>query len=194
VALLSPIPLSLTHTLSDGRTRLTVCEWAHCHITLPDLSFPPPTSSLIHSTDQGHSNAYTSDNDTVYYFDVAHKHLRAAIDRFAQFFIAPLLNASCTERQAMLRCSEDGLMRASGHTRPAPVTAPRLTCRCVRGNHRIVHPAFITERSRPSTRSTRRTLTATCGAFTTSTALLQIRTTPLATFRPARLPHQLTHC
>jgi insulysin len=46
----------------------------------------------------GHTNAYTSDNQTVYFFDVAHNHLHGALDRFAQFFISPRMDASGTER------------------------------------------------------------------------------------------------
>lgn len=37
----------------------------------------------------GSSNAYTDTEDTVYYFDVSADYLRGALDRFAQFFIAP---------------------------------------------------------------------------------------------------------
>ncbi|CAM9208044.1 unnamed protein product, partial [Hapterophycus canaliculatus] len=40
----------------------------------------------------GSGNAYTDTEDTVYYFDVASDHLLGpdgALDRFAQFFIAP---------------------------------------------------------------------------------------------------------
>lgn len=47
-----------------------------------------------------HCSAYTSDNATVYYFDVGVDHLAPALDRFAQFFISPLLNESATERCA----------------------------------------------------------------------------------------------
>lgn len=36
----------------------------------------------------GSSNAYTSTEDTCYYFDVTKDHLEGALDRFAQFFTA----------------------------------------------------------------------------------------------------------
>lgn len=44
------------------------------------------------------NSAFTSDIATVFYFDVAHTHLQPALDRFSQFFIAPLMDPSCTER------------------------------------------------------------------------------------------------
>lgn len=47
----------------------------------------------------GSSNAYTSARDTNFYFDVSALHLREALDRFAQFFIAPLFTASATDRE-----------------------------------------------------------------------------------------------
>ncbi|KAI8924023.1 Metalloenzyme, LuxS/M16 peptidase-like protein [Entophlyctis helioformis] len=47
----------------------------------------------------GYSNAFTSAEDTNYYFEVAADHLEGAMDRFAQFFISPLFSESCTERE-----------------------------------------------------------------------------------------------
>jgi insulysin len=47
----------------------------------------------------GSSNAYTSSEETNYYFDVQHQHLAGALDRFAQFFIAPLFTETATQRE-----------------------------------------------------------------------------------------------
>jgi len=47
----------------------------------------------------GYSNAYTSDEHTNYYFEVTHDHLEGALDRFAQFFVAPLFTQSVTDRE-----------------------------------------------------------------------------------------------
>ncbi|XP_014680687.1 PREDICTED: insulin-degrading enzyme-like [Priapulus caudatus] len=55
----------------------------------------------------GSSNAYTSSEHTNYYFDVSPEHLRGAVDRFSQFFIAPLFNASATEREVNAVNSEN---------------------------------------------------------------------------------------
>lgn len=47
----------------------------------------------------GHSNAYTDSEHTNFYFEVGADYLEGALDRFAQFFISPLFNESCTERE-----------------------------------------------------------------------------------------------
>ncbi|CAG0887165.1 unnamed protein product [Cyprideis torosa] len=48
----------------------------------------------------GSSNAYTTSENTCFYFDVAPDSLFPALDRFAQFFLEPLFNESATEREA----------------------------------------------------------------------------------------------
>ncbi|GAA6001144.1 hypothetical protein JCM10207_007430 [Rhodosporidiobolus poonsookiae] len=55
----------------------------------------------------GGSNAYTSLDSTTYYFDVHPSNLSPALDRFAQFFISPLFDPSCTEREANAVHSEN---------------------------------------------------------------------------------------
>eukprot|EP00741_Cyanophora_paradoxa_P011372 tig00020556_g10985.t1 len=47
----------------------------------------------------GSSNAFTSAEHTCYYFSVTHAQLEGALDRFAQFFVAPLMTESATERE-----------------------------------------------------------------------------------------------
>ncbi|KAJ3185740.1 Insulinase (Peptidase M16) [Gaertneriomyces sp. JEL0708] len=47
----------------------------------------------------GHSNAFTSVENTNYYFEVLSDHFEPALDRFAQFFIHPLFDESCTDRE-----------------------------------------------------------------------------------------------
>lgn len=47
----------------------------------------------------GHSNAYTSLEDTVYYFDIHHESLNEALKMFASFFICPLFSESGVERE-----------------------------------------------------------------------------------------------
>ncbi len=53
------------------------------------------------SSHSGSSNAYTGAENTNYYFDVSADHLEGALDRFAQFFIHPLFDDSCTDRELM---------------------------------------------------------------------------------------------
>jgi insulysin len=47
----------------------------------------------------GMSNAYTSMENTNYYFDVQQEHFPGALDRFAQFFIKPLFTKDATDRE-----------------------------------------------------------------------------------------------
>lgn len=47
----------------------------------------------------GYNNAYTSGNHTNYYLDCSNEAIEGALDRFAQFFIAPLLDQSCVDRE-----------------------------------------------------------------------------------------------
>ena len=51
------------------------------------------------SSNGGRSNAYTASDHTNYQFDVRHEGFPEALDRFAQFFIAPLFTADFTERE-----------------------------------------------------------------------------------------------
>lgn len=47
----------------------------------------------------GYSNASTDAEHTIYQFEINHKHLPEALDRFAQFFIAPLFHEGSSERE-----------------------------------------------------------------------------------------------
>ena len=47
----------------------------------------------------GYNNAFTSLTDTNYYFEVSNEAYGEALDRFAQFFLSPLLGDSQTERE-----------------------------------------------------------------------------------------------
>ena len=47
----------------------------------------------------GYNNAYTTSDHTNYQFEVRHDAFPAALDRFAQFFIAPMFNADFTGRE-----------------------------------------------------------------------------------------------
>ncbi|KAJ3358023.1 Insulinase (Peptidase M16) [Entophlyctis luteolus] len=47
----------------------------------------------------GSSNAFTAADHTNYYFDVKAEYLEGALDRFSQFFVSPLFDPSCTDRE-----------------------------------------------------------------------------------------------
>jgi len=51
------------------------------------------------STHGGYSNAYTSHEDTNYFFTVNKDHLDGALDRFSQFFIAPTFDPQFVKRE-----------------------------------------------------------------------------------------------
>jgi len=47
----------------------------------------------------GYDNAYTAEENTDFFFEILPEHLEGALDKFAQFFIAPLLSESATGRE-----------------------------------------------------------------------------------------------
>ena len=47
----------------------------------------------------GNVNAYTAEENTSYFFDIENAYLEPALDRFAQFFIAPLFDATYIEHE-----------------------------------------------------------------------------------------------
>ena len=66
----------------------------------------------------GRYNAYTAQDHTNYFFEIAHGQLYGALDRFAQFFVAPLFDADYVEREInavhseyMMQLREDGWRR-----------------------------------------------------------------------------------
>ncbi|TMW67996.1 hypothetical protein Poli38472_007668 [Pythium oligandrum] len=69
------------------------------------------------SAHSGRSNASTSQMHTNYYFDVLSEHFHEALDRFAQFFIAPLFTASATEREMNAVNSENAKNLQNDHRR-----------------------------------------------------------------------------
>lgn len=54
----------------------------------------------------GSLNAYTASTETVYFFSCSNQAFNGALDRFSQFFIHPLFNEDCTEREMQAVHSE----------------------------------------------------------------------------------------
>ena len=54
------------------------------------------------SANQGMSNAYTASENTNYFFEVNNDAFTGALDRFAQFFVAPLLMRLTLNERLML--------------------------------------------------------------------------------------------
>ncbi len=51
------------------------------------------------SSHGGSSNAYTAQENTVYYFDIQNDHFEEALNMFASFFVCPLFSESATNRE-----------------------------------------------------------------------------------------------
>lgn len=70
----------------------------------------------------GGSNAYTAMENTNYHFDVLPAHLAGALDRFAQFFLAPLFTEGATGRELNAIDSENAKNLQSDQWRMAQLT------------------------------------------------------------------------
>ncbi|ORX57728.1 hypothetical protein BCR36DRAFT_277844 [Piromyces finnis] len=58
------------------------------------------------SQNGGYSNAYTTFKETNFFFEINNDSLEACLDRFSQFFISPLFDESCTEKEILSVNSE----------------------------------------------------------------------------------------
>jgi len=73
------------------------------------------------STHDGFSNAYTAETLTNYFFEVSGDHLEEALDRFSQFFVAPLFNSELVERELKAVEAEHSKNIPNDHRRIAQV-------------------------------------------------------------------------
>jgi insulysin len=65
----------------------------------------------------GRHNAYTGDENTNFFFDIDKDYLEPALDRFAQFFVAPLFTPQYVDRERHAVDSEFQTRRKSDGTR-----------------------------------------------------------------------------
>jgi insulysin len=65
----------------------------------------------------GRHNAYTGDENTNYFFDIDQDYLEPALDRFAQFFVAPLFTPQYVDREKNAVDSEYQTRRKNDSTR-----------------------------------------------------------------------------
>lgn len=65
----------------------------------------------------GYNNAWTSFTDTNYHFEISNDAFGEALDRFAQFFLCPLLGESQTEREMNAVDSEYNMSLQSDYWR-----------------------------------------------------------------------------
>ena len=72
------------------------------------LQYPKENEYSVYlSEHSGSSNAFTASTSTNYHFEVGHEYFHGALDRFAQFFIAPLFLAETLDRELQAVDSEN---------------------------------------------------------------------------------------
>jgi insulysin len=87
-------------SLSDPRERFGLAHFLEHMLFLGTEKYPDESEYGNYlKTNGGYSNAYTSRDHTNYHFEIRHEAFEGAIDRFAQFFIAPLFTPEFTERE-----------------------------------------------------------------------------------------------
>uniref|UniRef100_A0A671RBQ6 Insulin-degrading enzyme n=1 Tax=Sinocyclocheilus anshuiensis TaxID=1608454 RepID=A0A671RBQ6_9TELE len=87
-------------SLSDPENISGLAHFCEHMLFLGTEKYPKENEySQFLSEHAGSSNAFTSGEHTNYYFDISHEHLQGALDRFAQFFLCPLFDESCKDRE-----------------------------------------------------------------------------------------------
>lgn len=87
-------------SLSDPKERQGMAHFLEHMLFLGTEKYPDEAEyGNFLKTNGGYSNAYTSRGHTNYHFEIRHEAFEGAIDRFAQFFIAPLFTPEFTERE-----------------------------------------------------------------------------------------------
>jgi insulysin len=87
-------------SMSDPAEMPGLCHFLEHMLFLGTEKYPVENDyAAFLNSHGGFSNAYTSQMNTVYYFDVQKDHLEKALDMFASFFTCPLFSATCTERE-----------------------------------------------------------------------------------------------
>lgn len=85
---------------NDPEDREGLAHFLEHMLFLGTKKFPEADAYQAFISDNGGShNAYTSSHHTNYYFDIDDKKLDAALDRFSQFFVAPLFDETYVNRE-----------------------------------------------------------------------------------------------
>jgi len=89
-----------TGSWNDHRDHQGTAHFLEHMLFLGTSKFPSENEyTRFVSENGGVTNAYTSSDHTVYGFKVNPSAFEGAMDRFSQFFISPLFNESCVERE-----------------------------------------------------------------------------------------------
>ncbi|XP_018580177.1 insulin-degrading enzyme [Anoplophora glabripennis] len=86
--------------LSDPKEVLGLAHFCEHMLFLGTKKYPNENDyNKFLSEHGGSSNAATYPDHTIYYFDIVPEQLSSALDRFSQFFVAPLFTESASERE-----------------------------------------------------------------------------------------------
>jgi insulysin len=87
-------------SLSDPEDRQGLAHFLEHMLFLGTEKYPDEAEYGNYlKTNGGYNNAYTSSDHTNYHFEIRHEAFEGALDRMAQFFIAPLFTPKFTERE-----------------------------------------------------------------------------------------------
>ena len=87
-------------SLSDPPQRQGLAHFLEHMLFLGTKKYPDVSDFGAYlSNNGGSNNAYTARDRTNYHFEIRHEAFEGALDRFAQFFVAPLFAAQFTERE-----------------------------------------------------------------------------------------------
>ena len=103
-------------SMADPEDREGLAHFLEHMLFLGTEKYPSPDEYGEYiSRHGGQHNAYTAQDHTNYFFEIAASHLHGGLDRFAQFFVAPLFDAAYVEREMnavhseyRLQAREDG--------------------------------------------------------------------------------------
>lgn len=94
-------------SLADPPQRQGLAHFLEHMLFLGTEKFPSVTEFDAYlKRNAGVNNAYTAEDRTNYFLEVRHEAFEGALDRFSQFFIAPLFDARFTEREMNAVASE----------------------------------------------------------------------------------------
>ncbi|MEN9661968.1 MAG: Protease 3 precursor [Verrucomicrobiota bacterium] len=87
-------------SLQDPANRQGLAHFLEHMLFLGTEKYPDEAEySKFLTSNGGYSNAYTQQDHTNYHFEIRHEAFEGALERFSQFFIAPLFDARFTERE-----------------------------------------------------------------------------------------------
>jgi insulysin len=94
-------------SLADPRERQGLAHFLEHMLFLGTEKYPDANDFDAYlQRNGGQNNAFTADDRTSYYLEIRHDAFEGALDRFSQFFTAPLFDARYTEREMNAVASE----------------------------------------------------------------------------------------